>query len=137
MRWLGLAIAFVGIILVSFQYQRFGNSWSIKNITKGLPEVLTGMMIFGFFFPYWDWFLEYQGEGWIVSTILLRFFLVILLLISIYLISLTRKTPIDIKVGERKLWMWLAFIGLFDAAAMLITYLGIQVYYHYQRSGYP
>lgn len=37
LRWLGLAIAFVGIILVSFQPHGFGK-FSLKSVSKGLPE---------------------------------------------------------------------------------------------------
>lgn len=120
LRWIELAIAFVGIILVSFQPE-FNNSLNFKNISKGLPEAMGGMIIFGFYFPCWDWFLESLSQSWAISVLLVRLVLIIILLVSIYIISLTDKRRFDIKVKEKKLWGWLVLIGLLDALASLIT----------------
>jgi len=122
-RWLGLAITLVGIILVSFQNQEF-DKFSLKNMTKGLPEVLAGMIIFGFFFPCWDWFLEYQGQGWITPATIQRVFLVMIFLSAIYVVSFYKKVPANIGIEKGKIWMWLILIGLFDAAAALMTTWG-------------
>jgi len=125
MRWVGLAVTFVGIILTSFQPLESGKL-SLKNISKGLPEVLIGMIIFGFFFPCWDWFLEYQGEGWIVSVILVRCMLVIILLTSLYIVFSRRKERVEIRPREKKLWMWLILIALFDTTASLSVSWGFK-----------
>lgn len=123
-RWLGLIITFIGIILASFQPLDSGQKFNFKNLAKGLPEVLAGMIIFGFFFPCWDWFLEYQGEGWIVSSLLARIFVVVILLAVIYLFALRQKSKPEIDVKGKKLWFWLILIGLFDAGAALATAWG-------------
>ncbi|MFH1036490.1 MAG: EamA family transporter [Patescibacteria group bacterium] len=119
-RWVGLGIIFIGTILISFQLQRISTGGlSIKNITKGLPEALTSMMIWGFFFPLWDWFLGYQGEGWTISLALVTLVETAGAFIFIYLFSWLRKTPANIQVKEKKIWFWLLLIGFSTTAASL------------------
>lgn len=122
-RWLGLAIAFVGIILISFQPQE-SDKFSAWKLIKGLPEVLAGMLIFGFFFPCWDWFLEYQGQGWIVPAAFQRIFLITIFLSAICIFTLLKRSPITLRPKENKIWVWLILIGLFDALAALVTTWG-------------
>lgn len=110
MRWVGLGAIFIGTILISFR---------IKNITKGLPEALTSMMIWGFFFPLWDWFLGYQGKGWTISLTLVTLVEIAGAFILIYLFSWLRKTPANIQVKDKQIWFWLLLIGFFTTAASL------------------
>lgn len=124
MHWLALAIAFTGIILVSFQRQESNKNFSWGTVTKGLPEVLAGMVIFGFFFPAWDWFLGYQGEGWIASLFLGRVFNIIILVGAAYLVSSVKKQKANLEVKKSKIWIWLALIGIFDTTAALFAAWG-------------
>lgn len=82
------------------------------------------MIIFGFFFPCWDWFLEYHGQGWIAPAAIQRILLVIIFLSAIYIFSSYKKVPANIGVKERKIWIWLILIGLFDAMAAVLTTWG-------------
>jgi len=124
-RWLGVALAFSGIILISFKPLK-SVKLTLRNISKGLPEVLIGMIIFGFFFPCQARFLKYQGEGWIVSMILTRCIVVLIILASIYLTSFGKKTRVEIRVKENKLWPWLMLIALFDVIASLSVAWGLK-----------
>lgn len=122
-RWIGLTCSFLGIVMVSFQFQGL-KELSGKKLTKGLPEVLAGMLIFGFFFPVWDWFLKYQGQGWVLSTITLRIIAMVFLTILIYIVARRKKIQPKIKPEEKNVWTWLILIGLFDALASLFAAWG-------------
>ncbi|MBA7660190.1 hypothetical protein ES703_68190 [subsurface metagenome] len=124
LRWIGIAIAFLGTILVAFQPQGLKNKLSLKNLSKGVPEVLASMIMFGFFFPCWDWFLEYQERGLVSSVILLRVIAVISLVVFIYITAKIKKTSTEIGVRGKNIWVWLVLIGLFDALAVIFTAWG-------------
>ena len=124
LRWIGLALAFVGVLLISFQPPNKEQKLTLKNISKGLPETIAGMIIFGFYFPAWDWFLGYQGSGWIIPGLVERCFFVAILFLGIYLLSLKKKEPVRIVAKEGKLWFWLILVGLFDIIAALSTNWG-------------
>lgn len=128
-QWLGLFCTFLGIILVSFQQQLSGIS-GFKNLTKGLPEVLIGMLIFGFFFPYWDWFLGYQQQGWVTSTIIISIIAVIFLALLVLINTRTKKTGPEFTPKEKSLWFWLALIGLCNAFGVLFAAWGFKFTTH-------
>jgi drug/metabolite transporter (DMT)-like permease len=126
-QWLGLACAFLGILLVSFNLQELQKKTiNFKDLTKGMPEVMAGALIFGFFFPYWSWFLKYQGQGWVTSSITLKIIAVIFLIVLIYLSAKRKKTKPEITGKQKSLWLWLFLIGLFDAAASLSAAWGFR-----------
>ena len=119
LRWMGLGIVFIGTILTSFQLQKTEANLSIKNVTKGLPETLASMIIYGFFFPFWDWFLGYQGKGWVISLTLMGLISIVGALIFICLFSRIKRIPSDIRVRGKQIWFWLALIGVLTTAASL------------------
>src|SRR3989344_5629940 len=104
MRWMGLGIVLLGTILISFQLQKTELGLNIKNMTSGLPEAIAAMVIWGLFFPLWDWFLTYQGEGWIFSLTSVTVAEIAGAFIFIYFLSRLRKTPADIQVKEKQIW---------------------------------
>ena len=126
LRWAGLAITLIGVILVSFQL-RGSDKFSSKNIIHGLPEILASAVIFGFYFPFWDWFLRYRVSGWIAPSTLQRVFAITILLLIVCVIYLNRNrktAAIETAPQERKIWIWLILIGFFDAIAALSTAWG-------------
>lgn len=123
-RWIGLGIILLGTVLVSFQLQKTEMGLSVKNMTKGLPEAIAAMIIWGFFFPLWDWFLTYQGEGWIFSLTSVTIAEIAGAFILIYLFSKAKKIPTDIWVKEKQVWFWLALIGIFTTTGSLFVAWG-------------
>lgn len=117
LKWFALGVTFIGIMLVTFQPQGIEKKLSLKNLSKGLLPVLIGMLIFGFYFPCWDWFLGYQAEGWLVSALLTRLIGVIALIVFLYVASRIKKTGVNIGVKRNRIWLWLVLIGLFDVMA--------------------
>ncbi|OGZ23962.1 MAG: hypothetical protein A2896_01315 [Candidatus Nealsonbacteria bacterium RIFCSPLOWO2_01_FULL_43_32] len=124
MRWMGLGIVLLGTILISFQLQKTELGLNIKNMTSGLPEAIAAMVIWGLFFPLWDWFLTYQGEGWIFSLTSVTVAEIAGAFIFIYFLSRLRKTPADIQVKEKQIWFWLALIGIFTTAGSIFVAWG-------------
>lgn len=116
--WIGLGIIFFGIILAAFNYQDFKEvDFEIKNLGKGVPETLLAMLIFGFWLPLWDKFLE--NKNWIFYVLLVRIVIVLTTFI-IYSIKKPNK-----KIEDKKIWTWLILIGLFDSIASIFLAWGL------------
>jgi len=109
-----LAIIFLGIMFTSIDFEEVrkdGFDW--KDLTKGVPEALLGVLLFSIWFPFWDNFVS--GGNWLVLVILLRAVVTTFLFIVIK----TKKYTISIKDKGKDVVKWLIIIGLLDAIAYL------------------
>lgn len=122
-RWIAILIVFAGILLISSDPSEFRSS--LKNLhqrVKGMPSVLTAMLMYSFWLFFLDKFL--QNKNWVFPLLVIRVVAVLTLLIY------AARKRINLRVTERYLWKFLMCIGVFDVAAFAF------VSYGFSNSGY-
>lgn len=108
---IGIVIVLLGIFLTSIDIKGLKDgSLDKKDTAKGLPQVLLAVLIFSFWYPFWDNFVS--GQNWLFWVLALR--------IGISLTALLFSgSPSKVKFKDRSLFKWLLLVGLFDVSAYL------------------
>lgn len=105
-----LVLVVVGVVLTAIQSTGVGERGG--DLAKGLPYVAGWVLIWGFYLPLWDRFVE--GDGWLVWVLLVKVVLVVA--VTLYA-SLVRKEKLGFSSGM--LLLWLVLIGFCEAVATL------------------
>lgn len=111
-RWLALSVVFAGILLTSVDFKGLKDgSLDKKDLVKGLPETLAGIMLFAVWYPLWDNFVN--KDNWVFLVLGLR------VIIALIVFLFAKSTKIRLKIKEINIWKLLILIGLFDGGAYL------------------
>jgi drug/metabolite transporter (DMT)-like permease len=109
-QWIATLVVFAGILLISGDPGELRSHFkNIHHRVKGLPEVLSAMVMYSFWLFFLDKFL--QNKDWVFPLLIIRVGAVVTLLVYAWF----RK--INLRISERSLWKFLACIGVFDVAA--------------------
>jgi drug/metabolite transporter (DMT)-like permease len=115
-----LGVIFTGIMLTSIDFKEVKkDGFDKKDLVKGVPEALIGVVLFSIWFPFWDNFVS--GGNWLVLVILLRS------VITLFLFGVTKVSKLSIVVKDSQVVKWLMIIGLLDAIAYLTLTWGYGV----------
>lgn len=115
LRWLALGVIFIGILITCIDPKSIMNSIKKTKQVKGLPEVLTALIIFSLWLVFWS---NYVGDkSWI-------FILFVRIAAAFTLLVMAHYKGINLMVNNRKLWKFLIFIGIFDVMAFSLVSVG-------------
>jgi drug/metabolite transporter (DMT)-like permease len=115
-----LGVIFAGIMLTSIDFKEVRkDGFDKKDLVKGVPEALIGVVLFSVWFPFWDNFVS--GGNWLLLVILLRS------VITLFLFVVTKVSRLSIVVKDSQVVKWLMIIGLLDAIAYLTLTWGYGV----------
>lgn len=107
-----LGLAFVGILLTSFDFKELKNDkLDKKDLIKGVPEAILSVVLFSFWFPFWDDFVSHGN--WLFLLLGQRAVMASLL----FLFTKVKKIPT--KINSKEVWKWLFVIGGLDVFAYL------------------
>jgi len=105
-----LVLVVVGVVLTAVQSAGVGEQGG--DLAKGLPYVAGWVLIWAFYLPFWDRFIE--GDGWVVWVILVKVVLVVA--VTLYA-SLVQKEKLGF--GSKTLLLWLVMIGVCETVGNL------------------
>lgn len=115
-----LFMIIAGIILASMDFAELKKSGFRKeDFAKGVPEAFMGVVLFSFWFPFWDKVVG--GQNWLVLVILLRVIMSLMLLVGL---KASKKAII---VRDKTVFKWLVLVGLLDAIAYIALTWGYGV----------
>jgi drug/metabolite transporter (DMT)-like permease len=103
-----LFLIILGILLTATDLNSLKSGLGRKDLSKGVPEALLVLLVFGIYVPFWDKFLS--GPGWVVWVILVRLVLAFILLIYQCVIKKD-----NLKFSGKNLIYLLLFTSLFEA----------------------
>jgi len=117
LRWLALVIIILGILATCINPKGIIKSIK-KDVKKGLPEVIIALVVFSFWLVSWSNFIS--NKSW-----LLILFVRVIATITVFVMA--RIRGIDLKVRNKKLWIFLALIGIFDTLAFSLVSVGFSL----------
>jgi uncharacterized membrane protein len=113
---LGLAVIFIGIILISTDFAALrARRFSVAHI-PGFKEVGLATLLAAFWTLFWDKFLG--GQDWLTYTLFMYAFMTIVILL------VAKYQRISLAVTKPGMWKFLALIGLCETVAYLAISLG-------------
>lgn len=115
LRWLALGIIFLGILLTCINPKGIMESFKKTSQVKGLPEVLTALLIFSLWLVLWSHFVG--DKSWILI-------LFVRIAAAFTLLVMAHRKGISLMVNNRKLWKFLILIGFFDVSAFSLVSVG-------------
>lgn len=115
-----LLLIFLGILLTSVDLTLLKpQALDWRGLSRGLPEALVGVVLFGIWYPFWDDFIS-RGQWWIL-VFLLRIFISLI-------VFLVAKGDVLPKTGsDFSIWKLLLVIGFLDGGAYLALTWGFGV----------
>lgn len=116
LRILMLAVTFLGVVLISLDVSAFRSGSISFTRVAGFSEVLIGTILAALWTVLW--YLFVNGKDWLAYS----FYMFVFMTIAVFLIAKLRKLPM--RVGETKLWLFVALIGLCETIAYLSITLG-------------
>lgn len=114
-RWLALGIIFLGILTTCINPKGILESFQKTSQVKGLPEVLTALIMFSLWLLFWDRFVA--GRSWILI-------LFERIAVAFTLLIMANYKKVSLVVNSRQLWKFLVLIGLFDVLAFSLVSVG-------------
>ncbi len=115
-----LFLIVIGIILASTDIAELKKrGFKKEDFANGIPEALLAVLLFSFWFPFWDKIVG--GQNWVVLILLLR---VIMSLMLLFTLKASKKTVI---VRDKNVFRWLMFVGLLDVIAYVALTWGYGV----------
>lgn len=106
--WLLVGILFVGIMITSIDPAGLKSSFS-NRATKGVGWVLAAMVVYTVWLALWDRFLI--DQPWVVMLLLVR------LVAAATVWAWARGRKISLKIPNRRMWLFVALIGVCDVGA--------------------
>lgn len=107
-----LIIIILGIILTAIDLKSFRRDIKSKNLSKGVPDALMVLLIFGVYVPFWAKFIA--EPGWAIWVILVRVILCLFLLT--YQLLLLKS---DLRFNGLKMLYLLVLVSIFEALGSL------------------
>jgi uncharacterized membrane protein len=117
----GVVLIFLGIIITSTDIKDLRKSFSKSNLSNGVPEALGVMVLMGFWFPFWDKFVE--GKDWLFLLIILKIIMGIMLVLYFYATNRGKS----ILKGYKPVITILIPVAILDALAYLGTTWGYSI----------
>ncbi len=119
---IALFVLFVGVILMSIDWQDFKKNNNKLFLAAGIAEALIALVIFSFWYPLWDSrFID--NPDWFSDVIVLRFGMALTFLM-IALISKAKLLPQKGQHKDFSVFKLLLAIGLLDGIGFLAFNLG-------------
>jgi|GEM_PF-292912 drug/metabolite transporter (DMT)-like permease len=106
---LGLAVTFVGILVINSDRDTFRFSKKLLTIVPGFKEVAAATLMAALWTIYWDQFIG--GQSWLSYT----FFMYSLMTVAVFSYAFIRKIPMKIK--DSSMWKYIALIGFTEVVA--------------------
>jgi drug/metabolite transporter (DMT)-like permease len=115
--WIAIAVVFIGILCVSTDLRELKCTLRVRaRVAKGVPEVLSAMIVYTFWLFFLDKFL--QARDWVFPLLIIRIFSTLTLLLY------SRIRSLLLGVGDKTLWKYLCLIGFTDIAAFSFVSYG-------------
>ena len=121
LRWLALGVIFIGILITCVDPKSIINSFKKTSQVKGLPEVITALIMFSLWLVFWSNFVG--DKSWILI-------LFVRIVAAFTLLVMAHRKGISLMVNNRKLWKFLIFIGIFDVMAFSLVSVGFSATPH-------
>ncbi len=119
---LGLITLFIGIILISADFQALkARNYSFSHV-KGLREVVLATILAAFWTLLWDKFIN--GHDWISYALFMYLFMTVVILI------VAKMRNINLVVTKKHTWKYLILIGVCETIAYLAISLGYSTTFH-------
>lgn len=107
-----LSLVLAGMFTTAVDFRKLKDGFQSSDFSKGIPQAMLSLLIFGLYVPFWDAFLE-RG-GWMFWLIIVR--LIMASIVFAYYLFIKKKSLL---LKNKSLFSWLFLATFFEVLATM------------------